>query len=461
MEIPRRPLLLIGISITTITFTFLIGLSIHQALALSVFATTLTALIFFWNLKVPITLLGVSILIVLGLTDIPHLIEAMNLDVLLFLIGMMIVIRFLEEKRFFEYIMSMALSRVRDNGLLLIILLMLLSALFASLVGAVVAALLMTTSIIYLAGRLRISTMPLILMISFAINIGSSATLMGNPVGVLIAMKSGLSFSDFIRWATPISLASLLLTILVSIKMFRKEIAVLDKHLKIRYAQGELEDLRARIPQNELLKCWTLFLATILGLALSRQLENVLGLEKNTMLIGVTLLSASIALLLERERAREIIERGIDWWTLLFFMLLFASVGSLEYVGITDILTESIAQISGNETLQLIIITILTGILSAFLDNVLAVATVVPIIIRLREQGYSVYPLWWGTLFGGTFFGNLTLIASTANIIAVSVLERRGLGRIDFIEWLKKGTIITALTITLAIIMLTVQLTLR
>ena len=81
-----------------------------------------------------------------------------------------------------------------------------------------------------------------------------------------------------------------------------------------------------------------------------------------------------------------------------------------------------------------------------------------PVIKGLGEMGYDTYPFWWGALFAGTFFGNLTLIASTANIVAISMLERRGLGRISFKEWLKRGFVITMPTIGLAILLLALQL---
>jgi len=458
MKIQRKLLLTLGASATIMLLSLIAGLNARQALAVSLFTGTITALIFFWHLKVPITFLGVSLLVTLGLIDVPHLIEAANLDVILFLIDMMIVTRFLENRRFFEYIISVMLSKVGRSGFLLITILMLLSALFASLVGAVVSALFMTTSIVHLASRLRLNITPLVLMITFAINIGSSATVVGNPVGVLIAMKGGLTFSDFLRWATPISLASLALAIMISFRMFRKEIRMLDRRLKEQLIESDMGKLGSMIPENDLMICWALFLGTILGLLFSHQLEELLHLEKNTMLIGVSLLSATATLLIEKQRARELIERGVDWWTLMFFMMLFASVGALEYVGVTDVLANAITDVPGGTITRFILLTLLTGALSAFLDNVLAVATIVPVIKGLGEMGYDTYPFWWGALFAGTFFGNLTLIASTANIVAISMLERRGLGRISFKEWLKKGFVITMPTIGLAILLLALQL---
>ena len=98
---------------------------------------------------------------------------------------------------------------VGNNPVKLIVVLMLMSALFAALVDEVTSILFMTATVLHLTGKLRISAIPLVMMTVFATNIGSSATVVGNPVGVLIAMRAELTFMEFLRWATPISIAGL------------------------------------------------------------------------------------------------------------------------------------------------------------------------------------------------------------------------------------------------------------
>lgn len=90
--------------------------------------------------------------------------------------------------------------------------------------------------------------------------------------------------------------------------------------------------------------------------------------------------------------------------------------------------------------------------------NVLAVATFIPVIGDLSDRNVNVAPLWWGILFGGTVMGNITIIGSTANIVAVGILERRGLGSIGMIEWLKPGFLVSIPTLLLAKFLLWWQL---
>jgi Na+/H+ antiporter NhaD/arsenite permease-like protein len=91
------------------------------------------------------------------------------------------------------------------------------------------------------------------------------------------------------------------------------------------------------------------------------------------------------------------------------------------------------------------------------MDNVLAVATLIPIVQDLGLQGMEIFPLWWGLLFGGTHFGNVTMIGSTANIIAIGILERRRLGLIDFWTWLKPGLVVGVFTLLLATLWIWIQ----
>ena len=96
--------------------------------------------------------------------------------------------------------------------------------------------------------------------------------------------------------------------------------------------------------------------------------------------------------------------------------------------------------------------------LSAVMDNVLAVATLIPVLEDLEALGVFTRPLWWGLLFGGTFFGNLTMIGSTANIVALGILERDEGIHVRFGQWLGPGAVVAIPTLLLATLALYLQL---
>jgi len=456
-SIKTRVAAIIFLTLVTAALTILAGLDKNQIVAITLFSLKTYETIFLWRYRLAFAFMALFLLLGFGVLDIPHLIEFASFDVILFLVSMMTVVGFLEEKAFFEYLINKIVKIVGLNADKLITTLMLTAALFAALVDEVTSILFMTTVILHLTARYKVNPIPFILMTVFTTNIGSSATVIGNPVGVMIAFKGGLTFLDFLRWATPISILGLVLTILLSRRLFSNDIRALDSSMKII---GEIsEEEEKSISDRDLITCWAIFIGTITFLALHHPLEELLHLEKNTLLIGTAMASASITLLIDLEKGREVIARRVDWRTILFFALLFASVGTLQYVGVSKVLAESLLSLSkGGGIPLLVLFTSVAAVLSGFLDNVLAVAMFIPVISAMKEAGAHTFPLWWGMLFAGTFFGNLTIIGSTANIVANGLLERERGEHISFLDWIRKGALISVVTLALAIILIYLQI---
>lgn len=315
----------------------------------------------------------------------------------------------------------------------------------------------MIPMILELALRYRVNPIPLVLLMVFAANIGSSATVVGNPVGILIALGGDLTFFDFIRWATPITATSLLVSLGLGLAIFRRDLRALDLAMS-QYPPDAF--FHKKISRSELVKAWGVFLGVITAIAMHEVIEEALGLAKGSMLLASSIGgSAVVMLLVGRERIHEIIEEGVDWTVLLFFIFLFSSIGTLEKVGITKMIANYVKTLSyGSELTLLLTVSITAAGLSAVLDNVLTVAFFIPIIKYLEQMGVHVYPLWWGLLFAGTYFGNFTVIASTANIVAVSLLEARKVGTVSFVDWLKYGPIFSVVPLAIALLLLWLQI---
>ncbi|MEM3595906.1 MAG: SLC13 family permease, partial [Candidatus Bathyarchaeia archaeon] len=427
----RRGLIYVSLLLIASLLSVLVGLSRSQVYSVTIFSGLIFGTLLFWRFRLAFAFMSIAVLLASGLLDIQHLVEFASLDIILFLVGMMTVIGFLEERRFFEILMVKVIHSVGYDVNRFVISMMLMAALFAALVDEVTSILFITSTMLHVAGRYRVNPVPFIMMLVFATNIGSSATVVGNPVGVMIALKADLTFSDFLRWASPISIVSLILTIPITMKIFSKEIKELGSHFKEQRNGTEHSENNLPFEPSEFLLSLGVFLGTILSLILHHQIEELFHLERNSMLLGTALGAAGVVLIIDREKARTLIEMRVDWWTLSFFMVLFASVGTLRLTGVTGALASSLLFLAGgNETWLFASFTIIAAILSAFMDNVLAVATFIPIIHDLQSIGVYVFPLWWGALFAGTFFGNLTMIGSTANIVAVGMLERRRAGHV-------------------------------
>jgi Na+/H+ antiporter NhaD/arsenite permease-like protein len=139
-------------------------------------------------------------------------------------------------------------------------------------------------------------------------------------------------------------------------------------------------------------------------------------------------------------KARKYIEKDVEWWTLLFFLLLFAQAGTLKYTGATDVLAKRLVELAGNSSSLLTGIVLWTSTIgSSILDNVVLVAAFIPIVQSFQSLSLNLQPLWWALLFGGCLGGNITLIGSTANIVALGILEKEKNIRMTFFRWFWVG----------------------
>jgi len=414
----------------------------QQTLAGTIFLALVIGTLMFWRFRVAIAFIGIVVLLLTRTIDLQHTLEFMNLDVILFLVGMMIIVGLLRRSGFFRWLLAKALkiSRFKPNLLMLIILFM--SSLMAALVDEVTSILFITALMLDLCDYYEVNPVNYIIAVVLATNIGSSWTVLGNPIGILIALRSGLTFEDFIQTAFPIGLISLASLMVIILLWQRSDLHLLGQKVesKTRANEEGFLDQWAKIKDRRFfLGSAVIFVLVIIGLALHHRMELVLELEHNTLLVAIAILGAGIVMLWKRAQARELLMRDVDWWTLIFFMFLFAKAGCLKYVGLTDIIAASLYQLGRGSLLILIPIVLwISGFTSAACDNVLVVATFVPILQDLTLQlGTPI--LWWALLLGSCYGGNMTMVGSTANIVALGILEDRKGIHMTLGYWIKIG----------------------
>jgi Na+/H+ antiporter NhaD/arsenite permease-like protein len=233
-------------------------------------------------------------------------------------------------------------------------------------------------------------------------------------------------------------LVSLASCVMITMVWFRKELNLFDERLKERMDRSLSLVPRVVVPYKRGL---AVLLLTLAFIASHHALEEGLHLDKNSILLVAPLACAGLIMMFKRDRARFYVEHEVDWWTLLFFMLLFAIAGTLEYTGVTEIIAHSFISLCGDKPAILIpSIMATTAVGSAFVDNVIFVAAFSPVISELGKT-MAAMPLWWALLFGACFGGNITLIGSTANIVALGMLEKQSHSSIGFFQWLKVGSL--------------------
>lgn len=199
-----------------------------------------------------------------------------------------------------------------------------------------------------------------------------------------------------------------------------------------------------------------IFFLTLVFIALHHRIEHHFSFPHNTMLVVPVFVGSGIVFLWKRLRAKGYMEKEVDWRTLVFFMLLFAKAGTLKYVGVTDIVADKLVQVAG-ASLPILIAIILwvSSFDSSVLDNVVLVAALIPVIQKFASLGINANPLWWALLFGGCFGGNITMIGSTANIVALGILEKKcsiedKCVKISFFQWLWIGLLAGIVTTLVA-----------
>ena len=425
-----------------------VGMNPHQSTACAVFISIIFGTLFFWEFRLAVAFLGLAVLIFSKSLDIPTFVSSSSLEVIMFLVGMMVIVGALRDLGFFTWIVQLIVSMPNLSGRKFIFVTAVASALLACAVDEVTSIIFISTLIFQVCDRLKLNPTPYILIAVLATNIGSSGTMMGNPVGIFIGTKGQLTFGDFMVWSFPLMLTALLITTILLLWFYRKDLDKFDVSLKDRLSRGLSIAPVVDVPYGRGL---LLLVLTVIAIASHHQTETLLDLEKNSVLLVMPLICAGIVMILKPNRARHYIEKEVDWWTLIFFMLLFAVAGTLEHTHVDQLLASGFSKIAGRTPASLVpFIFSVSALGSAFVDNVIFVAAFSPVIEQLANSVKDL-PLWWALLFGACFGGNITMIGSTANIVALGMLEKHGGHQVSFFQWLKIGFLCTLVSGAIAV----------
>lgn len=424
-----------------------IGMNAHQALSIGIFSASILGTLLFWDFRLSFAFLGTSLLLVTKTIDLKHVVEFSSLEVILFLVGMMVLVALLKDSGFFAWIVSLILRIPRLTARKFVFSICVISALLASAIAEVVSIIFIVAAIFEICDYFEVDSTPFIIIAVLATNVGSAASVLGNPIGILIAAKSGLTFEDFIVKAFPLAMVCLSAVILIVMFWYRKAIRKLEENIQQLGANEILVKLISVPPEKNLRISLGIFGITLIFIGLHHRIELLLGLEANIVLLVVPLMASGCVMIWKWQRAREYIEKDVEWWTLLFFLFLFVQAGTLKYTGATVVMAEKIISVAGNNTDVLVgAILWISAIGSSILDNVVLVAAFIPIVQSFQALNLNLQPLWWALLFGGCLGGNITLIGSTANIVAIGILEKEKNNRLTFFRWFWVGLTVGLLT---------------
>jgi len=353
--------------------------------------------------------------------------EYVDWNVILLLFGMMTYVGLMAKTGFFRYLGIKAIKLAKGDPWRIFLYLSLITTFVSMVVDNVTTILLVLPLTIEVSELLEINPIPILLGEAILSDIGGVATLVGDPPNIMIASRSGYNFNDFIAHLFIPVMVSLLLSIIAAKFVYRKWIRKkpknVEKLLKI--------DPRIYIEDETKMRYYLYVMVAMLILFAT---ETITGIPPPY----IALAGGVISLLISRDEPREAF-KAVEWPTLMFFVALFALVGSLEDVGLLDMLAEGIASTTNNILLLSVIILWVTGITSAFVDNIPITAAMIPVVESLAAKFHTGL-FWWALAMGVGMGGNITPIGSSANVITVSLSRRFGY-EIRNRDWLLYGTI--------------------
>jgi len=393
--------------------------------------------------KTILALLGGVLFIVMGIINQELAFEEVDWNVIFLLIGMMVIVGITKKSGLFQYIAIKSAKMVNGDPVKILILFSLITALLSALLDNVTTVLILTPVIILISVELGIDPTPFIISCAMASNIGGMATLIGDPPNIMIGSAAGLGFVDFIVNMGPLTLILMVLHGLLVLLFFRKDMNV---NMERRARIMDFDENASIVDKRLLIKS----VSVLGGVLLLFSLHGVVGLEPST----IALAGAAILMLLAGGEEVEEFFHEVEWSTIFFFIGLFIMVGGLVELGVIDFLAKKYLEFTGgNIKLTSSTIIWLSGFLSAFLDNIPYVATMIPLVERLGEEiGHTaINPVWWSLAIGACLGGNGTLIGASANVVSAGISNRSGY-KISFIKFTKYGMIMMIATLIVSTI---------
>ena len=397
-----------------------------------------------------IALIGAGLMIMLGVLNQELAVEGIDFNTIFLLIGMMVIVGIMKESGVFQYVAIYAAKMVRGNPRALLAVLSVITAVFSALLDNVTTVMLIVPITLLLCEQLKLKPYIFLVAQIFASNIGGMATLIGDPPNILIGSAIGFSFMDFVYNTGPASFIIMIVMIVFFDLVWGRNLKTTPKaaaHL-LRYKPEE-----ALTDRPLLYKSLFVLALVIFGFVVG----HGQGIEPGTTaLTGAALLMLLQIYRFDAETQTHKVHAAlgtVEWETIFFFMGLFMLVYGVEHAGVLALLGEKLLDLTGGDLAMTgIVVLWSSAILSAIVDNIPFVATMIPLLESTADSfggPEAMEPLWWCLALGACLGGNGSIIAASANVMVASYAERAG-HRIGFVQFLKLAFPMMMATIAIA-----------
>jgi Na+/H+ antiporter NhaD/arsenite permease-like protein len=396
-----------------------------------------------------VALLGASIMIVSGVLTQDEATHGIDANTIGLLTGMMILVSISRRSGMFQYVAVWSAKKAKASPWGILLLLQLCTAVLSALLDNVTTVLLVVPVTLVITRELEVPPYPFLFAEVFASNIGGTATLIGDPPNILIGSLADLSFNAFVIHLTPVIIVVMAVQAVMIHWLWGKAMRSTPEAQARVMAMRESETIADQV----LLKQSVLVLsAVIAGFIFAR----LIRLEPGT----IAIFGATVLMLLDNwqhhsEKQAENVHRtftDVEWITIFFFMGLFVLVHGVEVGGLLQLLaTKLVAMTGGDLATTGYAILWASAILSALIDNIPFVATMIPLVKSMAPSfggPEAIGPLWWCLSLGACLGGNGTLIGASANLTVAGIAERNG---VPFSFWIYTKTAFPLMLVSVAI----------
>jgi len=374
-----------------------------------------------------IALVGAGVMILVGVLDQEEAFKGIDWNTIGLLTGMMILVSISRRSGMFQYlaIWSAQAAKAHPSGILFI--LQITTAVLSAFLDNVTTVLLIVPVTLAICGTLKVPAYPYLFSEIFASNIGGTATLIGDPPNILIGSQAGLSFNDFVYHLTPVIVVVMIVQAIIIHFLWGKDLKT--------SAAAEARVMKMKPVDS--IEDWLLLKQSLVVLAIvmvAFVLARPLHLEPAT----IAMFGAAVLMLLDNwahhsEKAAKNIHQtfgDVEWITIFFFVGLFVVVHGVDVGGLLALLANKlVAATGGNMAHAGYAILWASAVLSAIVDNIPFVATMIPLIKSMAPAfggADKIEPLWWCLSLGACLGGNGTLIGASANLTVAGIGDRNG-----------------------------------
>lgn len=420
-------------------------IEVTEIIAIIVFLLVIIAIMTEKVHRTAAALVGAVLLLMTHVLTVDKAVSYIDFNTIGVLVGMMVFVAIVKNSGVFEYVSIKAAKIAHGDPWKIMVLFMLTTAILSAFLDNVTTVLLVGPMTITIARILKVNPVPFLLTQIFAANIGGTATLIGDPPNIMIGSAAGLDFMDFVA-NTGVVVAIIMIAMVVVMRFIygRKMSADAEAIQSVM----DLDEEKAIEDRSLLYKSIVVMILVVFGFIFHSQI----GFESAT----VALAAAAIMLVIGKQNVEYIVSE-VEWSTILFFIFLFVVVGGLDETGVIGQLAQVVLNATeGHEVMTMLILLWASALLSSVLDNIPFVATLIPLVLELGENGVDITPLWWAISLGACLGGNGTLIGASANVVLSGISNKHGYP-ITFKTYTKVGFPIMLMTIVISMVYLLIR----